>query len=124
MSETGWTRLFGLAAIFNILIGLLLLIDPSMMPKFVPLPADDFIWPRLAGGLIFFMGVGYWLVSRNLDTNRGIIVIGAGGKLLTALMLAIYGIKGTIGFWTFSLGLIDLVFALLFIRFLIRFPAR
>lgn len=124
MSEQGWIRVFTAAAIFNVLIGLPLLIDPSMMPKFVPLPAGDFIWPRLAGGLIFFMGVGYWIVSRNLDTNRSIIVIGAGGKLLTALMLSIYWIKGTIGFWTFSLGLIDLIFALLFIRFLIRFPAR
>ncbi len=124
MSEQGWTRIFIAAAIFNILIGLTLLIDPAAMPKFVPLPAGDFVWPRLAGGLILLMGVGYWIVSRNLDTNRGLITIGAAGKLLSVLILLIYWIKGTIGFWAFSLGLVDLVFAALFIRFLIRYPAR
>lgn len=124
MSEAGWTRVFVIAAIFNILIGLPLLLDPSIMPKFIPLPAGDFIWPRIAGGLIFVMGIGFWIVSRNLDTNRGIIAIGAVGKLLTFLMLLIYLIKGTIEFWPFALGIGDLVFALLFIRFLTRFPAR
>jgi len=40
------------------------------------------------------------------------------------LILLIYWIKGTIGFWSFSIALIDLAFALAFIRFLIRYPAR
>lgn len=123
MSESGWTRVFVLAAIFNILVGLPILIDPTMI-KLLPLPAGDFVWPRLAGALILMFGVGYWIVSRDLDRNRGIIGIGAAGKLLVVLILLIYCIKGTIGFWAFSISMIDLAFALLFIRFLTRFPAR
>ena len=124
MGEQGWTRVFILAAIFNVLIGLPLLLDPAMGPKILPLPADDLIWPRLAGGMIFIFGIGYWIVSRDLDRNRGLVAIGAVGKLLVVLQLAIYWIKGTIGFWAFSVSLIDLVFAVLFIRFLVRYPAR
>lgn len=123
MSEQGWTRVFILAAIFNILIGLPLLLDPTMI-KLLPLPSGDFIWPRLAGGVIFVFGIAYWIVSRDLDRNRGIIAAGATGKLLVVLILLIYWFKGTIGFWQFSTSLIDLVFAALFIRFLVRYPAR
>lgn len=124
MSEQGWTRFFVVAAIFNLAVGLPLLLDPAMGPKLLPLPAGDFIWPRLMGALIAVFGIGYWIVSRDLDRNRGIIGIGATGKLLVVLILLIYWIKGTIGFWSFSIALIDLAFALAFIRFLIRYPAR
>ncbi len=124
MSEQGWTRVFIAAAIFNLAVGLPLLLDPAMGPKLLPLPAGDFIWPRLAGGLIVVFGIGYFTVSRDLDRNRGIIGMGAAGKLLIVLMLLIYWIKGTIGFWGFAPAIIDLVFAALFIRFLVRYPAR
>ena len=56
MSEQGWTRVFIAAAIFNLAVGLPLLLDPAMGPKLLPLPAGDFIWPRLAGGLIVVLG--------------------------------------------------------------------
>lgn len=124
MTEQGWTRLFIAAAIFNLLVGLPLLIDPAMGPKLLPLPAGDFIWPRIAGGLIVMFGIGYFIVSRDLDRNRGIIGLGVAGKLMIVLILLIYWIKGTIGFWSFSISLIDLAFALLFLRFLTRYPAR
>ena len=80
--------------------------------------------PRLAGGLIVVFGIGYFTVSRDLDRNRGIIGMGAAGKLLIVLMLLIYWIKGTIGFRGFAPASVDLVFAALFIRFLVRYPAR
>lgn len=124
MGEQGWTRVFILAAIFNVLIGLPLLLDPAMGPKFLPLPPDELIWPRLTGGMILIYGIGFWIVSRDLDRNRGIIAIGAAGKLLVVLQLLIYWLNGTIEFWSFSVTLIDLVFAMLFIRFLVRYPAR
>lgn len=99
MTEQGWTRLFIAAAIFNLLVGLPLLLDPAMGPKLLPLPAGDFIWPRIAGGLIVMFGIGYFIVSRDLDRNRGIIGLGVAGKLMIVLILLIYWIKGTIGFW-------------------------
>jgi hypothetical protein len=124
MTEQGWTRLFIAAAIFNLLVGLPLLIDPAMGPKLLPLPAGDFIWPRIAGGLIVMFGIGYFIVSRDLDRNRGIIGLGVAGKLMIVLILLIYWVKGTIRFWSFSISLVDLAFALLFLRFLTRYPAR
>ena len=124
MTEQGWTRVFVLAALFNALVGLQFLIAPASGLDALPLPAGDYLWPRLAGGLILMFGIGYWIVSRDLDRNRAIIGLGAAGKLLVVLILLIYWIKGTIGFWSFSIALIDLAFALAFIRFLIRYPAR
>jgi hypothetical protein len=126
MSETGWRRVFLAAGVINIIVGLLLVLRPVTLASMtgLPVPADTFLYARLAGLLIATMGLGYLMASNDLDRHRGIVTIGALGKASAWLLVLVYWLNGTVGFWTFAVFAIDLVFAVLFVRFLLRYAAR
>lgn len=124
MSDSFWMRLFLLAAIFNVLVGLPLLIDPTMVASPLPLPEGSWLFVRMAGACIVTFGIGYALVATDPDQYRSLVIVGAIGKLIVFGLLAIYWLGGQIRFGSFILGFIDLAFAILFIRFLLRYPAR
>lgn len=124
MSDIFWIRFFVFAAIFNMLAGLPLLLAPDMVHSPLPLPAESWLFVRTAGGLIVAFGVGYALVASDLVRHRSIAIIGAFGKLIAFALLLIYWLNGAIPFSAFFLGVIDLVFALGFIRFLTVFAGR
>lgn len=126
MSEISWRRVFLAAGIINVIVGLVMLLAPATGASMtrLPIPADTFVFVRLAGGLIAAMGLGYLMAANDPDRHRGIIAIGAVGKGLAWLMILIYWLNGTVGFAAFAAFAIDLVFAILFTRFLIRFAAR
>ncbi|MCC6919297.1 MAG: hypothetical protein IT548_08835 [Alphaproteobacteria bacterium] len=126
MSETGWQRVFLAAGLLNLVAGLLMVLAPATAAAMtgLPLPADSHLFVRLAGGLIATMGIGYLMAAGDLDRHRGIVAIGAIGKASAWLLMLIYWLNGTIGFWAFAAFAIDLIFAILFTRFLLRFAAR
>ncbi len=126
MNETGWQRVFLAAGVINVVVGLLMLLAPATAASMarLPIPADTHLFVRLAGGLIATMGIGYFLAAGDLDRHRGIVAIGAIGKGSAWLLMLIYWLNGTIGFWAFAAFAIDLIFAILFTRFLLRFAAR
>lgn len=125
MNDRFWTRFFAFAGIFNLIVGLVLMIDPSLMGKsWSVLPPDDWFFLRIAGAAITAFGIGYLMVAADLDRHRGIVWIGVIGKALVILVTMIYWIDGTIGFRTVSLALVDLIFVLGFLRFLTRYAAR
>lgn len=126
MSESGWQRVFLAAGLINVIVGILMVLAPvtAVSAMSLPVPRDSFIFVRLAGGLIGAMGIGYLMAAADLDRHRGIIAIGAFGKGLAWLLVTIYWLSGGLGFWAFAAFAIDLVFAVLFTRFLLRFAAR
>ncbi len=126
MTDRFWMRFFAFAGIFNLLIGLPLLIDPGLLGKssIFPLPSGDWFWLRIAGACIVAFAVGYLMVASDLDRNRGLVQIGAIGKALVFLIAFIYVIKGTIGTWTFVAAIVDLIFVIGFLRFLSLYSAR
>lgn len=124
MNDVFWTRFFVIAGAFNILVGLPMVIDPGLVPSPIALPKDYWLFVRIAGACVAAFGAGYLMVASNLDRHRGIVVIGALGKTAVFLIFLIYWLKGTIGFWAFSAGAIDIVWAVFFIAFLRRYPAR
>ena len=64
------------------------------------------------------------VVSAIVLVLLGIVAIGAIGKGSAWLLMLIYWLNGTIGFWAFAAFALDLIFAILFTRFLLRFAAR
>ncbi len=69
-------------------------------------------------GVCFLLGVGYYWVSRDLNKNHDIVRLGIAGKLLVFLFLLWAAAVGQIHFIMVGAGLVDLVFAILYIEFL------
>lgn len=67
--------------------------------------------------LAFVFGIGYYWVSRNL-MNLEIVKMGIIAKIFVFLLLLYYAIIGNIH-WLLALpGIVDLIFAILFIQYL------
>lgn len=125
MTDRFWTRFFALVGIINLLVGVPLVIDPGMTGATpFPVPAGDWLYPRIAGASIAAFGIGYLMVAYDLDRNRGIVLLGAIGKILVFLIVLIYAIKGSLGTWPVLAGFVDLALALAFIAFLRRYAER
>jgi hypothetical protein len=69
-------------------------------------------------GLAFVFGIGYYMVSRDLVRNRDIATLGVIGKLFVFVALLWAGISGQIHFIMIGAGIVDLIFAILYMEFL------
>ena len=69
-------------------------------------------------GLAFVYGIGYFWVSRDIQQNHAIVKLGIIGKIFIFVLLLIYMIEGSVTFILFTAGVVDLIFAILFIEFL------
>jgi hypothetical protein len=67
--------------------------------------------------LAFVLGIGYYWVSRNL-MNLEIVKMGIIGKIFVFLLLFYYAIIGNIHWLLVLPGIVDLIFAILFIQYL------
>lgn len=111
--------LFLVAAIFNYGIADALLLLPDTLAAIgIPRPGHP-LFLHLCALLIAGLGLAYHLVSRDPTRNHGIVVIGAIGKLAVFALLAGHVMAGSIPFPPLMLGAGDLVFAVLFIWFLL-----
>ena len=69
-------------------------------------------------GLAFVFGIGYYWVSRDIFTNHGIVKMGIIGKLIVFLLFSWAWLTGEIHFIPASAGIVDLLFAILYLEFL------
>ena len=69
-------------------------------------------------GLCFVFGIGYYWVSKDLTKNHGIVKMGIVGKLIVFVGLTWAGVSGQVHFILIGPGIVDLVFAILYIEFL------
>lgn len=68
---------------------------------------------------IITYGIGYIIVSRNIEKNHGIVVLGIIGKTFYFAICASAFASGAVNFSVLQVGLIDMVFVILFAEFLI-----
>ncbi|NVM04173.1 MAG: hypothetical protein HWN67_17710 [Candidatus Helarchaeota archaeon] len=114
--------LFLIAALWNIILGTLFFLmsitDPSaVFPTEIIIPSLFPIHGLIS--LVIAYGIGYFLVSRDIDQNHGIVIIGIIGKLLIFLCSVVYYGLGELQLLNLLIGIGDLIFACLFIEFLI-----
>lgn len=122
-------RLFQVAAAWNIVAGIAAMVQPALFYRLAyaydgPI---DAIWLQMHIGfwlLIVLLGVGYVLVGRDPEHNRGIVVLGAMGKTVFALfwMAQFVAWRATPLLALGAAG--DLVFAGLFVGWLRRTSAQ
>jgi hypothetical protein len=122
-------RLFSLAAAFNILGAIGGMTQPALFYRLMygyDGPIDG-VWTVMHVGFWFLIGVfgvGYALVGQDPVHNRGILVLGVIGKLgfVLSWLVEIAVWRGTA--WLIPGAAGDLLFALLFLRWLRAHPVR
>lgn len=117
-----WLFLWG--SLWNFWVAGSILIAPDAMAKLF-YGASEGLSPltRLAlqdfGSAILLFGAGYLIVALNPAMNHGIILLGIVGKLGIAVVLPYRYLTGDARGWILIPALVDLLFAILFARYLL-----
>jgi hypothetical protein len=122
--RTYYQRMFYAAAIYNWLAAAAT-IAKTVFPSQIPIdsPFDRF------GGQVFALmvavfGYGYFIVARDPARNEGLVQIGIAGKLLIFILFLAYAIGGTFPYILMIPACGDVIFAALFLEFLLVGRAR
>jgi hypothetical protein len=70
---------------------------------------------------VIVFGIGYIIVGLNLDKNHGIVLLCIIAKIFAFIFFVAYYLSGDIPFIQAMIGTGDLIFAILFIEFLINY---
>jgi uncharacterized membrane protein len=125
VNDNVWRGVFLTAAIFNWIVGASLLADNSAMMASLGMEALRFdpLYSPLVGLFIILFGAFSFAVFLDLD-NRAIVFVNALGKLCAFAYFVYQWQIGNLPGGTVTLGSGDLIYALLFIAFLLtRRPA-
>ena len=117
--------LFLIAGIWNLGAGILCWIGSVFMPdmffKMFGMPSPASLFPFHAMfWLILAFGIGYIIVSRDITKNHGIILIGMLAKILFFIDCIITLSLKEANIMLLGTGIVDLIFAILFIEFLLK----
>ena len=117
--ESYYKKLFFIGAIWNWVAA----ISFAMGYKFVfPLFGMELpkypIFFLLFLGLAFVFGIGYYWVSKDIHQNHAVVKMGIIGKIIVFVGLTADAVAGNISILLVGPGIIDLIFAILFIEFL------
>ena len=118
--------LFSVAALFNFSLGLSWLLAWPMLQNVLQLaPADgsNRMILNLCAVLVLTFGYAYYLVGRNPDKFRPYVMLGIVGKLSVVAVALPVLVSGSQGYLLALSLMVDLVFAILFVHFLLKHPA-
>ncbi len=108
-----------IGAIWNIIISLLIFLGSFFANP--GLNELGFVYYQMFSVVVLLFGVGYYLVGRDLENNHAIISLGVIGKILVFIFMLTYYILGVVDVISLFTGIIDFVFGILFIEFLVNF---
>ena len=118
-TDTTWRRFFVGAALFNLIAALGPIFTPALtLDLFGMTPLPDHLFVQVTGILVLTYGIGYWLVSRNLDA-REIVLLGIIGKCSFVAVVVWAWLHGRASAAALAAGSGDLLFSLFFGVFLV-----
>ena len=113
--------LFLSAAWWNWLVALLSLFADKEIRSFLRMPPlIDSLDLHLSASCTCLLGIGYYWVSKDVSRNHAIAKLGMIGKLGVFAIFVGHLIEGDIPFALATPAVIDLIFAVLFLEFLLR----
>jgi hypothetical protein len=115
--------LFLTAAIFNWAVGLSILAGYALAARMLELSGPPTVWVHLVAAIVILFGVAYWLVAKQPERYRPFVGLGAAGKLAFAVVIYYHWFVGDAPVRLAMLVTVDVVFAVLFLRFLVSRPA-
>ena len=110
-------------AIFNLAVGFGLIFLLKRLQPYLgmaPVPANLSFLVDLVGMFICAFGISYWLLANDFSKYRPFAGFGAACKLAVVAIVAYHFLAGYIGLPLFTLALVDLAYAVLFIKALRR----
>ncbi len=108
-----------IGAIWNIIISLLIFLGSFFANP--GLNELGLVYYQMFSMVVLLFGIGYYLVGRDLENNHAIISLGVIGKILVFIFMLTYYILGVVDAISLFTGIIDFIFAILFIEFLVNF---
>jgi len=121
--ERYYKSLFLVGGVWNIVVslslGMLALLVPSAWELFgMTVPPTLFFFNMMIG-FVFVFGIGYIVVSRNINENHAIVILGGViAKLMVFAGCAVTVSLGQAKAIMLVIGTVDLLFAILFVEFL------
>lgn len=125
MSRQQWQLIFLTGAVFNLLVTAAFVLLPAQTMVLMGFdgPPSDAIWYALFWWLVTIFGVGYYMVSRDPEANRGIAFMGFIGKLGVWAVTASFWAMGGAPLMFMLLTCVDLAYSLLYLGFLRNNPS-
>ena len=116
--------LFTVAAIFNAVVGLAMLLAYETLAPWLGFPPQPTVWMHIIALTVLIFGYAYWRIANDPSRFREYIVLGIVGKL--AFVITIYGhfLAGDATAAVAALVTADLVFAGFFAAYLRRTAAE
>ena len=112
--------MFLCAAIWNWVLAIVFLALPRIdMNYFVAVGLvipNTMLWFDSFMGLVFAFGLGFYIVSRNMNENHGLILVAAFEKTWVFIIGAIWFVLGSASIWVVLFVTGDLIFGLLFME--------
>lgn len=116
---TGWKMFFWVAAIFNFLAGVPLLLFPGEMQALLGVvPPDDLMFHRLTGLLVICFGAVYGFLATDLTRYRPLVWLGVIGKSGVVALFTEAWMAGRVPFQSYAISLGDAAFVVGFLIFL------
>jgi hypothetical protein len=119
--KTYYKRLFIIGAVWNWGAGILFFFWSDPIFLFFNMKAINYPGIiQLAMALVFVFGIGYYWVSKDISMNHDIVKLGIIAKILVFLVFSYHTLIGNISPQLGLSGVVDLVFAVLFLEFLMN----
>ena len=120
--EGYYKKMFFIGAIWNWVATLTFAIGwKFLFPLFGMAFPNYLVFYMMFLGLAFVFGIGYFWVSRDISLNHDIVRMGIIGKLIVFVSMLLAWIGGEIPIIIVGSGVVDLIFAILFIEFLMAY---
>lgn len=120
--KTFYKYLFLLTAIWNFLVSLpFMFLYETFAVNWGLIVPNTPIWIELFLAIVFIMGIGYFLIYRDISKNHGLVFIGILTKVTVFIVFLYFLITGLINVILFSMSIVDLVTACLMIEFLLNY---
>ena len=118
--ENYYKSLFLVASIYDFILGIIFLFfyKPVFNLLNIPLPLNP-SYLSLSAAFVFVIGIGYYIIYKNIHVNRDLVIIGTIYKVAYVLVGLYYLLINLVPHMIFIvLALLDTVFGIMFIEFL------
>jgi hypothetical protein len=116
-----YKRLFFIGAIWNWGAGLLFFFWSDPIYSFFNMKTINYPGVmQLAMALVFVFGIGYYWVSKDISMNHDIVKLGIIAKTIVFLVFSYHTLIGNMPPQLGLSGVVDLIFAILFLEFLMN----